>query len=212
MQSFNPDIETGQDVKGAVENQIIDCTNVYFGNPYSNKIQSQPYIIVALRQDIHLVREEAKKNGLSDEEIDSIKPDNDRLQANDDSDNLVTVLIKYYKENKEVHFTKTTKDLTLIEPTNLGYKRYPLACFGWDPMKNSYCYNSPMTSVIENQKFINKCYAIAQMYGLQSAFPKIVFDKNKVQIQEFLDSTSPQAVAGLDIAGKFIDFIKITKF
>ena len=79
-------------------------------------------------------------------------------------------------------------------------------------MKNSYCYNSPMTSVIPNQIYINKCYAIAQMYGLQSAFPKIIFDKNKVQINDFLESTSPQAVAGIDIAGKFIDFIKIPDF
>ena len=212
MQTFNPDVETGQQMKGAVENQLIDNTNIYFGNPYSNKIQSQPYIIVALRQDIHQVREEAKKYGLSKEDVEAISPDNDNLQANDDSTNLVTVLIKYFKVDQEVWFTKTTKDYTLIEPTNLGYRRYPISCFGWDIMKNSYCYNSPMTSVIPNQIYINKCYAIAQMYGLQSAFPKIIFDKNKIQINEFLDSTSPQAVAGIDIAGKFIDFIKIPDF
>ena len=216
MQSFNPDIETGQDVKGQIENQIIDNTNVYFGNPYSNEIQTQPYIIIALRQDVSQVKKEAKERGISEEIVDSINPDNDNLQANDDSTNLVTVLIKYYKvkENgtETVWFTKTTKDVTLIEPTNLGYKRYPIVCLGWDIMKNSYCYNSPMTSVIPNQIYINKCYAIAQMYGLQSAFPKIIFDKSKLQIDEFMNSTSPQAVAGIDIAGKFIDFIKIPDF
>ena len=212
MQTFNPDIETGQEMKGRVENQLIDNTNIYFGNPYSNDIQTQPYIIVALRQDVTQVREEAKKYGLPKEDVESISPDNDNLQANDDSTNLVTVLIKFYKKDQEVWFTKTTKDYTLIEPTNLGYRRYPISCFGWDIMKNSYCYNSPMTSVIPNQIYINKCYAIAQMYGLQSAFPKIIFDKNKVQINDFLESTSPQAVAGIDIAGKFIDFIKIPDF
>lgn len=212
MQSYNPDVETGQQVKGQIENQIIDCTNVYFGNPYSNDIQTQPYIIVAMRQHISQVKEEAKKLGVPKEEYDNISADNDGLQANDDSTNLVTVLIKYFKEDDTVWFTKTTKDVVLIEPTDLGYKRYPLACFGWDPMKNSYCYNSPMTSVIPNQIFINKTYAIAQMYGLQSAFPKIVYDKNKVQIDEFLNSTSPQAVSGLDLAGKFMDFIKIPDF
>lgn len=239
MQTFNPEIETGQDAKGVVENQLIDNTCVYFGNPYSNDIQKQPYIIVSLRQDIRHVKREAKENGLSKEDIDSIKPDNEGLQPNEDeSTNLVTVLIKYFKKKEKVikkdttvdpitgetieiekedeevtvWFTKTTRELTLKEPTNLGYKRYPLACFGWDIIKNSYCYNSPMTSVIPNQIFINKCYAIAQMYGLQSAFPKIIFDKNKVQIDEFLNGTSAQAVAGIDIAGKFIDFIKIPDF
>lgn len=212
MQSYNPDVETGQQVKGQIENQIIDCTNVYFGNPYSNVIQSQPYIIVAMRQDITQVRDEAKKLGVPKDEYESISPDNDGLQANDDSTNLVTVLIKYFKKDDTVWFTKTTKDVVLIEPTDLGYRRYPLACFGWDPMKNSYCYNSPMTSVIPNQIFINKTYAIAQMYGLQSAFPKIIFDKNKVQVDEFLNSTTPQATVGMDIAGKFLDFIKIPDF
>lgn len=239
MQSFNPDIETGQDAKGLIENQIIDNTNVYFGNPYSNDIQKQPYIIVSLRQDIRQVKQEAKDRGLSKEQVESIQPDNEGLQPNEDeAENLVTVLIKYFKkktktieikvepdpitgepieipvekEQVTVWFTKTTRELALIEPTDLGYKRYPIACFGWDIIKNSYCYNSPMTSVIPNQIFINKCFAIAQMYGLQSAFPKIIFDKNKVQIDEFLNGVSPQAVAGIDIAGKFIDFIKIPDF
>lgn len=212
MQSYNPDVETGQKVKGQIENQILDCTSVYFGNPYSNAIQTQPYIIISLRQHVSQVKEEAKKLGVSKDEYESINPDNDGLQANDDSTNLVTVLIKYFRKDDTIWFTKTTKDVVLIEPTDLGYKRYPIACFGWDPMKNSYCYNSPMTSVIPNQIFINKTYAIAQMYGLQSAFPKIVFDKNKVDMTEFLETTGPMATAGLDIAGKFLDFIKIPDF
>lgn len=239
MQSFNPDVETGQDAKGVIENQIIDNTNVYFGNPYSNVIQTQPYIIISLRQDIRQVKQEARDNGVSEEIVKSIQPDYEGLQPNEDeATNLVTVLLKYFKKRSKViekkvdldpitgelveieyekevvtvWFTKTTRQYVLKEPTDLGYKRYPIACFGWDLIKNSYCYNSPMTSVIPNQVFINKCYAIAQMYGLQSAFPKIIFDKSKVEINEFLNNTNPQAVAGIDIAGKFIDFIKIPDF
>jgi len=146
------------------------------------------------------------------DQIEMIVAENEHLQANDDSDCLVTVLIKFFKKDGNVWFTKTTSHVTLIEPTDLGYKRYPISCFGWDVVKNSYLYSSPMTSVIPNQVFINKCYAIAQMYGLQSAFPKIMFDKNKMDIDRFLNETSPQAVAGMDIAGKFIDFIKIPDF
>ena len=216
MQSFNPDVETGQEAKGQIENQVIDNTNIFFGNPYSNDVQNQPYIIVAMRQHISQVKEEAKRLGVNPDEVESISPDNESLQVNDDSTELVTVLLKYYKKREgdidHVWFTKTTKDVTLIPPTDLEYRRYPISCFGWDPMKNSYCYNSPMTSVIPNQIFINKCYAIAQMYGLQSAFPKIIFDKSKMDIDEFLNSTSAQSVAGMDIAGKFMDFIKIPDF
>ena len=239
MQMFDPDIETGQLVKGAIKNQLVDCTNVFFGNPFSNDLQGQPYIIVALRQDVTQVRQEALEMGVPKDNVMLITPDNEGLHVNEEiATNLVTVLFKFYKKKivyeesvtdvdpitgelraftekkckTTVWFTKTTRNCVIKEPTDLGYKRYPLACFGWDVIKNSYMYSSPMTSVIQNQVFINKCFAIAQMYGLQSAFPKIIFDKNKVQIDEFMNGFSPQAVAGIDIAGKFIDFIKIPDF
>ena len=236
--SFDPSVETGQPVKGIVKSQIIDNTNMYFGNPYSNDVQSQPYIIVALRQHISQVRKEAKRLGISKDDIEEIKPDNQTDQVNDDSSKLVTVLLKFYKEYKkednvkqeidkytgeikEIHdireyetvwFTKTTCNVTLIKPTDLGYRRYPISCFGWDLIKNSFLYTSPMTANIMNQIFINKSFAIAQMYGLQSAFPKIIFDKSKVDMDDFLNSTSPYAVSGIDMMGKFLDFIKIPDF
>ena len=212
--TFNPFFDTKQPMKGRIECELIDVTNMRYGNPYSKDIQNQPYIIVSMRQDKHMVRREARKYGLSKEQIEMIKPDNDGLQANDDSENLVTVLLYFWKDEKTdtVHFTKSTEHVFLINDTDLGYKLYPISCFGWDPIKNSYLYNSPMTANIENQVFINKSFAIAQMYGLQSAFPKIMFDKAKIDIDEFLNSTDPQAVAGMDLAGKFIDFIKIPDF
>jgi len=226
LQSFDPKFETGQPMKGILKNQVVDNTNVYFGNPYSKEIQEQPYIIVAMRQHIHQVKKEAEQYGVKKEDIEEIKCDDDANQANmNDSQNLVTVLFKFYKgKHKEiidgqevemdydtVWFTKCTQSVTLIEPVDLGYRRYPISCFGWDTMKNSYIYNSPMTSVVPNQIFINKCFAIAQMYGLQSAFPKIVYDKSKVELEEFLN-TSATAVAGIDMMGKFMDFIKIPDF
>ena len=239
MQYFDPDVDTGQPAQGAIKNQVVDNTNVFFGNPFSNDLQGQPYIIVALRQDVGQVRQEAMELGMSKEDAMSIAPDNMGLQVNEYiATNLVTVLFKFYKKKVDyveettdidpltgetiviaekktkttVWFTKTTQTMVIKEPTDLGYKRYPLACFGWDVIKNSYMYSTPMTSVIPNQIFINKCFAIAQMYGLQSAFPKIIFDKNKVQMDSFLNDFSPQAVAGIDLAGKFMDFIKIPDF
>lgn len=239
MQSFDPNIETGQDAKGAVVNQIIDNTSMYFGNPFSSDVQTQPYIIVALRQDVRQVRQEAMDNGMSKEKADAIQPDSEDLQPNEElATNLVTVLIKYYKKRSKVvnskteidpltgeeivietedqkttvWFTKTTIDSVIKEPTDLGYSRYPISYFPWEIRKNSYLGVSPMSSVIQNQIFINKTFAIAQMYALQSAFPKIVYDKSKINIKEFLEGTSPSAVAGIDIMGKFLDFIKIPDF
>lgn len=235
--SFDPEVETGQDIKGTIKAQLVDNTNVYFGNPYTSDIQGQPFIIIALRQNLRIVRQEARELGLDEETISQIKPDSDTNQFNeDDASNLVTVLLRFEKVTKEIeeevvigegeaiitqtvkrkvrsiHFTKTTQNVVLIDDTDLGYTRYPVSCFGWDPIKNSYLYNSPITAVIPNQIFINKSYAIAQMYGLQSAFPKIVYDKNKAHIDEILNTTDPVAVANIDTMGKLLDFIKVPDF
>lgn len=237
MQYFNENAETGQDIKGRVEAKIIDNTQMFYGNPYDNDIQTQPFIIVALRQYLEQVRTEAKSLGVKKDDILKIEPDNDNNLTNDDSENLCTVLLKFYKVKRQevekidsidldgnpitiknvnevetVFFTKVTKDVVLIEPTDMGYRRYPISCFGWDMRKNSYLYTSPLTSVIPNQVFINKCYAIAMQYGQQSAFPKIVYDKNKIDIQSFLSSTNPTATANIDMMGKFMDFIKVPDF
>lgn len=216
MQSFDPFFETHQPQKGRIVNEIIDNTNMYFGNPYNRDIQTQPYIIVSLRQHISQVRREAKKYGVPKDQIERITPDDDFNQANDDSDSLVTVLLKYYKDDKDgeetVWFTKVTRNVTIIKPTNLGYKRYPISCFGWDIKKNSYIYNSPMTYLIPNQVFANKAFAISMMYGLQNTFPKIVYDKSKVDIEDLMNSYDPQAVGNLDLMGKVMDFIKVPDF
>ena len=236
MQMFDPDYETGQEMKGKVVNKLIYNTNMIYGNPYSSETQEQPFIIVAFRQHLSQVKAEAEDLGLSQEDIDDIKPDNDMMQENDDSDELVTVLIKFYKKKttykevkvvndldgneveveeerteKTVWFTKTTQTVTLIEPTDLGYKRYPISCFGWEPVMNSYVYNSPITSIIENQVFINKCFGMAQMYVLQNAIPDVVYDDSKARIEDILGN-SPMAVANMEMMGKFLDFIKAPDF
>lgn len=236
LQTFNPDFDNGQNIKGIIENEIIDNTNMYFGNPYSNIIQKQPFIIISFRQHINAVKEEARDNGISEDLIENIMPDNDTEQPNDDSSDLVTVLLKFFKkkhtieefddvslpdgtviqqvtqkEVKTVHCIKCTHDTVIKEVTDLGYTRYPITCFGWDPIKNSYLYNSPMTSNINNQIFINKVFALAEMYAMNGAFPKIVYDRNKIDIDDFTSSTSIGAV-NLDMMGSIFQYIKSPDF
>ena len=43
---WDPDVETGQPSKGAIRTEVLDNTQVHFGNPNSRDVQSQPYIII----------------------------------------------------------------------------------------------------------------------------------------------------------------------
>lgn len=47
---WDPDIDTGHPVTGAVVTEIIENTRVFFGNTGSRRVQKQPYIIINKKQ------------------------------------------------------------------------------------------------------------------------------------------------------------------
>lgn len=236
LQTFDPEYETGQDAKGRIENEVVDMRRVLFGNPYSADIQKQPYIIIALRQYIDQVKEEALDMGVPKHLVDEIKADADENYDKDTGDKLVTVLLKFYKkkhviteekhvidafgidnvileekEVKTVHFIKCTKDVLIKEETDLGYTRYPISRFGWDNRRDSFLYDTPMTWNIVNQVFINKCYAYCHEYAFKNAFPKRIFDETKLNIDDY-DSSADIGVANIELLGKYLDFSRMPDF
>jgi len=235
-QSFDPDFETGQDSKGKINNELVNCRRIIFGNPYSNNIQKQPYIMVILRQYVDQVKEEARDLGVSEDIIDNIRPDANNDYDNDKGDKLVTVILKYYKKKSKVQevqvitdefgnqvetivekevrsvwFTKSTQHVLIKDETNLGYTRYPISRFGWDVREDSYLFDTPMTWNIVNQVFINKSYAYCHEYAFKSAFPKRIYDVAKMDLEDW-DSASDIGVAGADLMGKYLDFSKMPDF
>lgn len=179
---FNGDVETGQEVKGAIECELIDNTNVFFGNPNSNDVQSQPYIMILQRKNIWAVQDEAKRNGVSQDEIDLIKCDSENNLINDDkAKNLVSVIIKYWRDEKGIiHAVKTTSDTTIRKEWTTNYRAYPISYMSWEEVKNSYHGQSAVTERIPNQLFINKIFAMAMYYVKVMSFPKLVYDVNRL--------------------------------
>lgn len=229
--NFNPDIETNQDAQGDIELLIIDNTNVMFGNPYSDDVQSQPYILIIQRLFTGQVRDMAEAMGVSKSEIENIKPDSDTMTlARTSSDELTTVITKFWKEKKEitvgidpitgleikrrrtsVHMTKCTQSVTLKKPVDMGYVHYPISYMTWEHVKNSYHGRSPITGLIPNQIFINKIYAMCMVYMTNMGFPKIFYDQTKLG-KLSNDVTKAVSLPNMDMAGKMIDAIKAPDF
>ena len=227
--TFNPDIETSQSAKGAIEIDILDNTNVIFGNPYSHGLQNQPYIIVSQRLYVDQVKEMAKDNGVSEDEISKIIADSDGRYGDSEEENLVTVLTKFYKVKKtiqvptgiqgvtqpktitEVHFIKCTKDVTLIDDKNLEYTLYPIAYMTWEQRKRNYHGQSPITGLIPNQIYVNKLFAMIMVFTQNMGFPKLFYDSQK--ITEYTNSVSSAIkVQNFDTLGKVIDGFKPPDF
>lgn len=182
---FDTEAPSGQLVKGDIVSEVIDNTNVIFGNPYVWDVQKQPYLILVRRRPLQTLQAEAKRLGCADWE--KIRPDSDSDYVNEDKDNgneMVTELLRFSKvrgKNGErtVHFSRSTENVMLKEQTDTGYTLYPLAYFTWETVKNSYHGVSPITYIKHNQIAVNRLWAMVLYHCKNTAFPKIVYDKSK---------------------------------
>lgn len=228
--NFNPSIDTGQNVKGDIELEIIDNTNIIFGNPYSHDLQKQPYILVSQRLYIDQVKEEARENGLKEYEVENIVADDDNYyETASKEDGLVTVLTKFWKEKRtikvptdiqgvydereitEVHYIKATRNVILKDDTNLEYTLYPVAYMTWEPVKRNYHGQSPITGLIPNQIYVNKLFAMAMLFTQNMGFPKVFYDSQR--IADYTNSVSEAIkVQNMDALGRVMDGFKPPDF
>ena len=183
---FDPDSPTGiKGVKGAIKTEVLENTRVLFGNANTRDVQKQPYIIIWKRKMVDEVKEIARQNGVSEDEIEQIKPDDDDNGSKMDGyvDDKVTVLLKLWRDKKTgtVWGTEVTKNVEIRKPYDVRVKSYPVTWICWDYVQDSYHGQALITGLIPNQEFINKAYAMAMLSLMMSAFPTRVYDSTRVK-------------------------------
>lgn len=191
-------------IRGEIDYEVIDGTNVYFGNPNNRNTKKQPYIIVEGRDLVSNLEEEAKRyKGLDDE----ISDDNDfqtmagkygKIEADSDDYSKATYIIVYKlkkvkrkrrdaegneieEEVKGLVASKSTKKAYIYEEVDTGLSCYPIAWFNWEKQKNTYHGRSLVTGMIPNQIFINRSFAMCFYHLQMTAFPKAVFNADVVE-------------------------------
>lgn len=180
---WDPDIKTGQPFTGDFRSVLIDNTNVFFGNPNSKNVEKQPYILIAQRETVDELIAQAKKNGMPKEIIDRIAPDDDTVTQSGDmaskelEGTKCISLIKLWKdENGNVLYRKSVKNAVIKDTTNTMLSLYPIAFFNWSEVKNSWHGTAVGTGLIDNQRFINKGFAMVMKHMMDTAFSKVVYD------------------------------------
>lgn len=178
---FDPDVETGQEAKGAIRTEVLENTRVIFGNPNSCNVQSQPYIIVSRRELMRDVKDEVKAAG---GDPDEVRSDSDEAGDRFDSmtDGKVTTLMKFWK-NKEtgtVWAVKTVHGAAVRKEWDTGQKLYPIAWMSWDKVTNCYHGQAAVTGLIPNQVFVNKMFAMTMISLMTTAYPKVIYDKTRI--------------------------------
>ena len=179
---WDPDVETGQWSKGAIRTELLQNHQVLFGNPNSKDVQSQPYILLERRLTVKEARKRAKAFGQDASEIVADSKETGNVQMDAIGGSKVTVLTKLWKNDKTgtVWGYECTSEAVVRPAWDLGIKRYPITWMCWDFVQDCYHGQAMITGLIPNQIFVNKSFAMAMIFNMSLAYPKVVFDRTKV--------------------------------
>lgn len=174
------------DVKGEIEIELIDCTNIGFGNPNIRDVEKQPWVLIVGRDMVKNLKEEAKKIR------DLIKPDNDteyqtsdfadtEIEIEEDDEKKALYIYLYEKKDDKILATKCTKDAIIYERVDTGYTRYPVAFSNWYKQKNTFHGRGMVEGIEPNQIAINKMFAMVIYHQMMTAFPTAVYDGDALE-------------------------------
>ena len=182
-------------VLGEMEIELIDATNVYFGNSNIKNVSKQPYVIIVGRDTVQNLQEEAKRFKTQG---DNVRSDNDtQYQLTDfaetevesvdiekESDGKAKYIYYYYKkkvgEDTHVFVTKCTKDTIIYEDIDTEYSDYPVAFANWYELENTYHGRGEVEGICPNQIAINRMFAMIVYHQMMTAFPTAVYDKDVI--------------------------------
>lgn len=185
---WDANIKTGQSYTGNFRTVLIDNTNVFFGNPNITSVQAQPYILISGRETVADVKNQARLNGIPEERVCRIVPDNDTdcfagdMSAKELENTKCVTLVKLWKnEDGRVMYRKSVRDTAVTDDVDTGLTLYPLAYFSWTRVKNSWHGRAVGTGLVDNQIFINKGYAMVMKHMMDTAFSKVVYDSTVIE-------------------------------
>ena len=215
---FDPTVKNGQAVTGEITAELVENTRVSFGNPNCRDVQRQPFIIIYRREMVDEVQyraEQYKEAGLCEiEDIESIKPDSDKFQNKYDNftDDKVTV-VTYYFRNRDtgtIWCIEATEQGILREAYDTEYTLYPLIWINWDYVRDCYHGQAMVTGLLANQKFINKMFALVGISLLTTAFPKVIYDRNRISRWDGSVGTAVGVQGNVDQVAKVLDGASIS--
>ena len=166
-------------------NEVLNKNDIIFGNEQSSDIQSQPYIIVSRRKPVVTIKEIAKQEGCSDEDLRYILSDNDTMdqagtEAKQEKEDMVTYVTKMWKQDGTVWYQSATKFVDIEKPKDSGMTLYPVAHDIWKEKKGWSRGEGEVRGLIPNQLELNKTLARSLLAIKQCAYAQKVVNIDKI--------------------------------
>ena len=173
--------------EGMPEIEILNKPDIYYGNENNSDIQSQPYILIKKRMPVSTAKQFAEDNGANKKEIEYIIGDLETFEeagddAKDEKDSMVTVVWKFWKEDKKVHLSIATRFCNIKEDENTELSLYPIAHMLWEEKPGSARGAGEITvGLIANQIEVNKTLMRRALVAKNTAYPQKVVNIDKIQ-------------------------------
>ena len=166
-------------------NEIIKKNDIYYGNENDDDIQAQPYILIRKRMPVVNAIDMALAEGLSEDKIPFIIGDNDTFEesgeaAKDEVDNMVTIIMKMWKEKGTVHFSMSTRWVDIMEDEDSGLTLYPVAHFNWEEKEGSARGEGEVRFLIPNQIEVNRTEVRRVLTVKYQAYPQKIINADMI--------------------------------
>jgi hypothetical protein len=210
-------------IEGEICLELVDGTNVFLGNANNPNMDAQPYVIIAGRDMVQNLREEAKQFKQNDQEVNSIQSDknyneqasdNGKIEVDADEYGKAQYIIVYRKKkiqkevvddfgNKTMETTytitasKSVETAYIYKDVDTGLQYYPVAWGNWERQKNTYHGRALATGLLPNQIFINRMFAMVMYHLMMTAFPKAVYNADLIDVWDN-EIGSAIGVSGMD--------------
>lgn len=195
---WNPNKSGGNQLKwnGDLQGEVLDPLNVFFANPHRKKVQDQEWIIIQDRMTVKEARDLARREGIAEELVRLIGADNNESgeytsETKEVTENdKITVLLKYFKKDGAVYYSKSTSSLVIIDDRLLTpevegstYKMglYPIALMSCIRRKKCIYGLGYAQDVIAINKAVNQLKAMQLLNAIQCGNPALVTRPNAIR-------------------------------
>lgn len=168
--------------------------DVFYANENDSDIQEQPYILIKRRMPVSNAIEYAKARGVGDERLEYIVGDDDTFENAGDSskeeqDNMVTIVLKMYKQDGKVFITESTKYCDIRKDKNTGLTVYPIAHWNWKEKEGSARGTGDVEFLIPAQIEYNKTLMRRLVTVKHTAYPTKAVNIDLIENPEDIEKT-----------------------
>ena len=184
-----------QDRTPRVEVRVLDRSAVYLADEQEPDLQKQGWIIVAERRQVGELRKLARENGVSEEMIETIAPDDETetlvnqttADEVDAGEGKCTSLVFFRLRDDEdgggrvLEFGRSTRTCVWqpVRPVP-GMDLYPIAQMRWEDMPGTARGVGECEQLIPNQIEANKTLARRSLIVKRYGYPTAVYDRDKI--------------------------------